>query len=70
MTIQAEHNWLASHWNDLEPFSGKWVAVLNCSVVASGNNFLETWNAAKAKFPNELPLVTYIFRPGEEQMIA
>jgi len=70
MTIQEEHKWLATHWKDLEPFSGKWVAVLNGGVVASGNSFEDVWKRVKTNNMEKAPLVTYIFKPGEEQLIA
>ncbi len=70
MTLQSEHKWLATHSKAVELFSGKWVAILDGKVVASGANYADVWNSVKSTYPQKVPLVTYVLKPGEEQLIA
>ncbi len=65
-----EHEWMAKHPKELKIFEGKWIAILENNVIATGNSYLEVWNMVKEKYPDNLPLITYVLRPEETQMIA
>ena len=46
--------------SDLSHLAGKWVAVLDNKVVASGENFKEVAELVDQKYPLEKPLLTRI----------
>ncbi len=46
--------------SDLSGFVGKWVAILNEKVVASGENFKEVAEKVDKEFPNQKPLLTKV----------
>jgi len=53
--------------NDLSEYAGKWVAIVDEEVVASGDNAKEVFEAAKSKFPDRLPALAKI--PKDEILI-
>jgi len=52
---------------DLSKYKGKYVAIVDDKVVASGDNAKEVWEEAKKKFPNKNPLLAKI--PREDTLI-
>ncbi len=70
MTLQSEHKWLAGHPSAMENFSGKWIAVLGGKIVASGGSYEDVWSRVKTNSIEKMPLITYVLKPGEEQLIA
>jgi len=46
--------------SDLSSFVGKWVAILNEKVVASGKDFKEVAEKVDKEFPNQKPLLTKV----------
>ena len=68
--MQADHKWMASHPKELYKFAGKWVAVLDGKIVFSGNTYEGVWSKVKTTHPGKVPLITYVLKPGEEQLIA
>jgi len=70
MQLMHEHEWRTEHAEELKKFEGKWIAILEDKVIAVGNSYNEVWTTVKSEYPNKLPLVTYILKPEEAQMIA
>ncbi len=70
MTIQAEHEWIVKHSQEMEKFAGKWVAVQDGKIVANGSSYMDVWKTVKTNSIEKMPLVTYVLKPGEEQFIA
>ena len=52
---------------DLSKYKGKYVAIIDDKVVASGENAKEVWEEAKKKFPNKTPLLAKI--PMEDTLV-
>lgn len=52
---------------DLSKYKGKYIAIVEDKVVASGENAKEVFEEAKKKFPNKRPLIAKI--PGEDTLI-
>ena len=52
---------------DISGYIGKWIAVCNRKIVASGDNAKEVFKEAKRKCPKERPLLTRV--PEKETMI-
>ena len=52
---------------DLRKYEGKYVAIVDDKVVASGDNAKEVLNEAKRKFPSKMPTLAKI--PREEALI-
>ena len=48
--------WLSEHNEELQPYTGKWVAVWNEQIIASGNSIEEVMTQAKSQ-TEERPLV-------------
>ena len=70
MQLLKEHQWMAKNPKELEKHRGKWIAILDGSVVMEGNSYLEVFSNMKGKYPKQMPLITYILNKDEEQMIA
>ena len=70
MTLESEHKWVATHSKELERFEGKHIAILNGKIIASGSSYLSVWNDIKGKYPDQLPLIMYVLKAREEQLIA
>ncbi len=56
MTIDVK--WFSKH--DFSRYSGKYVAIIDKKVVASGKNAKNVWKDAKKKFPKETPAIAKI----------
>jgi len=41
---------------NLEKYAGKWIAILDNQVIASGNNFKDVLTQTKKEYPNKKPL--------------
>ncbi len=41
---------------NLEKYAGKWIAILDDQVIASGNEFKDVFARAKKEYPNKKPL--------------
>ena len=67
--LVAAHEWCVDHPEELEKFPGKWVAVVEDRIVANGDSYRAVYREAKRKFPEKIPLVTYVPRKGEELLI-
>jgi hypothetical protein len=65
----AQHEWCADHPGELEKHPGKWVAVVDEKIVAAGNTYTEVYREVRKKFPDKMPLITYVPRRGEELLI-
>lgn len=52
---------------DMHKFSGKWIAILNKKVVASGENLKEMLREVKEKYPKQEPLI--VRAPTEKLLI-
>lgn len=53
--------------NDLSEYAGKWVAIVDEEVVASGDNAKVVYEEALKKFPDRLPLLAKI--PKDEILV-
>ncbi len=53
--------------NDLSEYAGKWVAIIDEQVVASGDNAKTVLEAALKKLPDKMPLLAKI--PKQEVLI-
>lgn len=53
--------------NDLSEYAGKWVAIIDEQVVASGDNAKVVFEEAQRKFPGRIPALAKI--PKEEVLI-
>lgn len=69
-SLVKEHNWCVSHQEELEKHPGKWIAVVGEELIAVENSYREAYENAKQKFPDMVPLVTYVPREGEELLIV
>ncbi len=70
VSLIKEHNWCVDHPKELEKHPGKWIAVVEEDIVATENTYREAYEKAKQKFPEKIPLVTYVPREGEELLIV
>ncbi len=70
MQLMNEHQWMVKNPKELEKHRGKWIAILNETVVMEGNSYLDVFSRIKEKYPKQMPLITYILNKDEEQMIA
>ena len=52
---------------DLSPYIGEWIAICNGKIVSHGNNFKETYAAARKMNPRRRPLMAKV--PPAETMI-
>ncbi len=65
-----EFEWLSSHPNEVEKYSGKWIAVTKEGIVASGDSVSEIESALKSKgISVEDVMITKVPRKDEEMSI-
>ena len=62
---QKESIWLSEHQEKLKPHRGKWIAVLNDRIIASGNTVSEVMEKAARKTRKQ-PLVIKVPRKHED----
>ena len=62
--MRDEGIWVSEHQEELEPFCGKWIAVLDDAVIASGRTVSEVMEKAE-KVTSQLPLVIKVPRKDE-----
>lgn len=66
---EKELNWISIHYEELERYSGKWVAVLEDEVIAAGDSVKEVMELVKKKKIKESPLVTLVPTKDEETYV-
>lgn len=64
-----ESIWVSEHQKELAVYAGKWIAVIDDKVVASGKNVQEVMELCKKIKVTSLPLVTKIPRQDEEMYV-
>lgn len=64
-----ESIWISEHQKELAIYAGKWIAVIDEKVVASGKNVQEVMELCKKIKVTSLPLVTKIPRQDEEMYV-
>lgn len=65
-----ELEWLSSHPKEVEKYSGKWVAVTDSGIIASGDSLSEVTSALKRKdIKLEDVMVMKVPREDEEMSI-
>lgn len=64
-----ESIWVSKHQKKLAIYAGKWIAVIDDKVVASGKNVQEVMELCKKIKVTSLPLVTKIPRQDEEMYV-
>lgn len=62
---QKESIWISEHRDELEQYSGKWIAVWKDRVIASGDSVSEVMEKAVPK-TEDLPLVIKVPRKDED----
>ena len=67
--VQKEYDWLVEHHKDAERHSGRWIAILDETIVADGGSFQEAHERATKEHPRSVPLVLYVPRKNEELLI-
>ena len=68
-SVAEEHEWLVDHHSEAERHSGRWIAILEGSIIAEGKSFEQAYKKAEAKRPGTTPLVLYIPKRSEELLI-
>ncbi|MFH1053620.1 MAG: DUF5678 domain-containing protein [Candidatus Woesearchaeota archaeon] len=58
MESYANYEWFLK--NDFKDYSGKWLAIIDKKVVASGDNVNIVIKKTKEKYPNKKPFITKI----------
>lgn len=66
---EKELNWISTHFEELEGYSGKWVAIVEDQVVAIGDSVKEVMEIVTKKKIKEPPLVTLIPSKDEETYV-
>jgi len=66
---EKELNWISSHSNELEDFWGKWIAIVEDKIVASGDSVKEVMAIVNQKKIKEPPLVTLVPSKDEETYV-
>ncbi len=61
--------WISSHREEVEKFTGKWIAVLNGKILATGDSVSNVMEVVRGKHIKGLPLVTKVPRRDEEMYI-
>ncbi len=69
-TLLQEHKWTVQHPEELEKYRGKWIAVMDSSVIAVGGSYKEVFGKIKQFIPQKYPLITYILKREEENLVA
>jgi hypothetical protein len=59
-----ELNWVSTHQEELEPYAGKWVAILRDAIVAVGNTAQEALDRARQK-TTQTPFLVKVPRKDE-----
>ena len=57
--------WVSAHQKELAQYGGKWIAVLDGKILATGGTVKEVMEKVSKKNIRELPLVTKIPRADE-----
>lgn len=60
-----ESIWVSEHQKELAKYAGKWIAVLNNKLIASGHSLFGVTEAIKRKDIKGLPLITMVPRKDE-----
>lgn len=69
--IELNDEWLHKHSIELsKEHPGEYVAVVNQKAAAFGKDDGEAYYAALRKFPDSIPLVTYIPKGGDELLLV
>ncbi len=66
---EKELNWISTHFEELENYWGKWVAIVEDKIVASGDSVKEVMEIVKQKKIKEKPLVTLVPARDEETYV-
>lgn len=66
---QKELDWISVHRKEVGKFSGKWIAILNNEILASGDSVANVMSKVKQRRVKNLPLVTKVPRKDEEMYI-
>ena len=67
--VQREYDWLVEHHKEAEKHAGRWIAILDGTIVADGKSFREAHRKATREHPNGVPLVLYVPKKNEELLI-
>ena len=54
----ANYEWFLK--SDFKDYSGKWLAIIDKKIVASGNDVKQVINETKQKYPDKKPFVTKV----------
>ncbi len=65
--MKSEYEYIMSISNELGNYLGKWIAVVDNEIVASGDNAKEVYDKAKVKYPEREPFIMKI--PEESIML-
>ena len=65
-----EQKWISSHQKEVEKYRGKWIAVLGGKIIETGGNYGEVFQKIKQFIPQKYPLITYILKKEEENLVA
>ena len=57
-SVYSDYEWFLRE--DLSRYSGKWVAIINRSVVGSDNDFHKLLQETRKKYPRGKPLITKV----------
>jgi len=58
ITSSKNYEWYLSQ--DFSKYSGKWLAIIDQKIIASGKNVEKLINKVKDKYPNKRPFITKI----------
>ena len=58
ITSSKNYEWYLSQ--DFSKYSGKWLAIIDQKIIASGKNVEKLINKVKDKYPNNRPFITKI----------
>ena len=64
---EKELAWVSLHFDELEKYAGKWVAILEDKVIAVGDTVKEVMASVQESGVEESPLVTLV-PPKDEEM--
>lgn len=59
-----ELNWISTHQEELEPYAGKWVVILDDAIIAVGNTAQEALDYARQK-TTKTPFLVKVPRKDE-----
>ena len=54
---EKEYEYVYNNGKELSKYDGKWIAVLDESVVESDVDLKKVWDSFQAKFPNRIPFI-------------